>query len=128
MHVAAVEMDSPRLEAIAQDSTTDNRCSSTPLVSSELQDEFMRGHPALEQAVHDQGMGSMLWLSLHGELFYSSYPHGHLLTNSSSQIQTLLNPSVTKRKPRSKSGKNTWTKISLIVQALRAGRSLSVAS
>lgn len=84
MHVAAVEMDSPRLQAIVQDSTTDNRCSSTPLVSSELQDEFMRALPALEQAVRDQGMSSMLWLSLHSALFYSAYPHGHLLTNPSS--------------------------------------------
>jgi hypothetical protein len=61
MHAAAVKMDSPRLEANVHDSIrTDNQCGSTPLVSSKLEDEFMRGLPAFGEAAQNQRISGML--------------------------------------------------------------------
>jgi hypothetical protein len=49
------------LEANVHDSIrTDNQCGSTPLVSSKLEDEFMRGLPAFGEAAQNQRISGML--------------------------------------------------------------------
>jgi hypothetical protein len=58
--VAAIERARPHLEGIVQDFGMDKLFGSTPLVSNELEDEFMRGLPAFGEATQDRGISSML--------------------------------------------------------------------
>lgn len=59
-HVAAVERTRPHLEAIIQEFDMERYFGSTPLVSSEAEDEFMRGLPAFGEAAQGAGLSSML--------------------------------------------------------------------
>jgi acyl-CoA oxidase len=58
--VAAIERTRPHLEAIIEDFGMDKHFGSTPLVSSELEDEFMRGLPTFGEAMQGHGISSML--------------------------------------------------------------------
>jgi acyl-CoA oxidase len=58
--VAAIERTRPHLEATIKDFGMDKHFGSTPLVSSELEDEFMRSLPTFGESMQGQGISSML--------------------------------------------------------------------